>query len=198
VRAHDAWEHRLAELTPALVLGTRPVEFGNERYDEAFVWDPEIGMRSVHARSRAPLGAKWLHDAAPDFTPIEVQGLTIGFLIGSEIQAEDEARLYGKERIDLLAVPRCGDVEEGWLSAAQRAAVLAKAPVISSNRSGKFGGKSCIIDADGRLLESTSDARPFVSADVTLPNQETRAALHPLHAAPDWIDPLDTGVPPYG
>src|SRR5690349_10419420 len=39
VRDHDVWEHRLRELSPAIVMSSRPVDFGNERYDEGFVWE---------------------------------------------------------------------------------------------------------------------------------------------------------------
>ena len=38
VRAHDVCESRIHELSPANVLGSRPVDFGNERYNEGFVW----------------------------------------------------------------------------------------------------------------------------------------------------------------
>src|SRR5262245_52351678 len=38
VAAHDAWERRLPELEPAMVMATRPVDFGNERYNAGFVW----------------------------------------------------------------------------------------------------------------------------------------------------------------
>ena len=64
---------RLGELGAALVLGSRPIDFGNERYDEGFVWTADTGIRSVHAQ------------ATHDFVPLEVDGVDIGFMIGSEV-----------------------------------------------------------------------------------------------------------------
>jgi N-carbamoylputrescine amidase len=36
---HDRWISRFAELTPAVVVSSRPVIKGSKRLNEAFVWD---------------------------------------------------------------------------------------------------------------------------------------------------------------
>jgi len=51
VAAHDRWETRFIELAPARVAGTRPVDFGNERYEEGFVWSASLGLAAVHAKT---------------------------------------------------------------------------------------------------------------------------------------------------
>lgn len=199
VRAHDAWEHRLSELEPAIVLGTRPIDFGNEKYDEAFVWDAEQGLRSVHAKARVLPQEDhewtWYHHAAPDFVPMEVHGILVGFLIGSEVWAEDEAVQYGNEHVHLLAMPR--SVRElpydDWLDRARTAAQCSHAYVLSSNRSGSFGGQACIIAPDGDVLGATSEARPFLTLDIPVTGE---AHVEPTRP-PASLDPLDTGVPPY-
>src|SRR5262245_6074425 len=74
----NSWEQRLGELGAPLVLGSLPVEFGNEHYNEGFVWSPETGFLSVHAQ------------ASRDFVPLEVGGVDIGFMIGPEASARGE------------------------------------------------------------------------------------------------------------
>ena len=95
VAAHDAWEHRLAELGATLVLGSRPIDFGNERYDEGFAWDAEFGIRSVHASATA------------EFMPLEVGGVDIGMLLGEEVCAPEGPQPYARSEVDIIAMPRC-------------------------------------------------------------------------------------------
>lgn len=200
VRAHDRWEHRLSDLAPAAVLGSRPVDFGNERYDESFVWEPELGLRSVHAKARLLQQAtrewSWYHEAVPEFVPIEVRNIGVGFMIGSEASALDEAARYGREHVHLIAMPRSSSSVSfaDWLESAKAAASRAHAYVLSSNRSGSFGGQGCIIAPDGDVLGATSASQAFLTLDidVPLPSETTR----PIQA-PAWIDPWETGVPPY-
>ncbi|HKE97243.1 MAG TPA: hypothetical protein VKB34_23230, partial [Povalibacter sp.] len=56
ISAHDAWEARFHELAPAVVLGSRPVDFGNERYHEAYTWEESEGIRGVHAQALVKRG----------------------------------------------------------------------------------------------------------------------------------------------
>src|SRR5437868_668143 len=50
--AHDQWEHRMRLQVPAIVVASRPVDFGNERYNEGFAWTAADGIRGIHAKSR--------------------------------------------------------------------------------------------------------------------------------------------------
>ncbi|HEX3396313.1 MAG TPA: carbon-nitrogen hydrolase family protein [Steroidobacteraceae bacterium] len=175
VDAHDRWERRLHDLAPALVAATRPVDFGNERYNQGFIWTESGGARAVHAKS-------WLNNQdgcwerfwyqsapAPDFEPFQVGDLTLGFLIGAELAAYDEAERYGREGVQLLVSPRSTPVPnvEAWLAVAQSAARRAGAMLLTSSGAGQ--GPGWIIDPRGELLASTSHAQPFVSRRVELP-----------------------------
>ena len=122
VRSHDQWEHRLAEAAPATIAATRPIDFGNERYNEAFLWDVERGMRGAHAQSdlRDEDGVRevaWYNAATPEFTPIEVGAATVGFLVCTELWRMDQARTYGIEGVQLLLTPRSTGIDEleSWL-----------------------------------------------------------------------------------
>jgi len=186
VAAHDAWEHRLAELGAAVVAGSRPIDFGNERYDEGFIWDTEYGIRSVHAK------------ASHDFVPLETHGVDVGFMIDSESWARGE-RPYRRGEVDIVVMPRCTRAESFSERLAQACAVATAtgAFAVSSNRSAPFEGQGWIVAPDGCVLGTTSEAQPFVSLEIALPSERTAADRNRARPAPDWIDPLDTGVPNY-
>ena len=74
VRAHDRIESKLRDLAPAHVLGSRPIDFGNERYVEAFIWDREQGLRSSHAQCGAGDTGLGASPVGPEFTPFDVRG----------------------------------------------------------------------------------------------------------------------------
>ena len=86
VEARDAWESRLPKLGAAAVLGTRPVDFGNERYNTGFVWEAVTGSRAAHTKTflsneKSAWEATWYHRAVPEFAPAQVGNARIGFLI---------------------------------------------------------------------------------------------------------------------
>ncbi len=79
-----------------MVAGTRPLDFGNNRYEEGFVWSADGGFRGIHARSQPESHSglregEWFEDAAPDFAPVPTGDAVLGFLIGTELWREDEA-----------------------------------------------------------------------------------------------------------
>ena len=172
VRDHDQWERRLGELSPAIVLASRPVDFGNERYDEGFLWEEPLGMLSLHAKSFLPdsKGARegsWYDSATADFTPVEVRGLRIGMLIGGEMWAPTA---YESSAVDVLVIPRAGDAPAHG-DCLERACALARdahAYTVSSNRSGPFGGQAWIVSPEGQVLGMTSADEPIVSMDIAL------------------------------
>jgi predicted amidohydrolase len=202
VRAHEQWEPRLGELGATYVLSSRPVDFGNEPYDEAFVWDAEYGPRSVHAKAefRNEQGAwenHWYRSTYPDFTPLELNGLRIGFLMGAELANETEAWRYGEEHVDVIAVPRGANTLpfDAWLERAKQLAQASHAYVMASTRSGPFGGQGCILSPAGEVLGVTSAADPCITRNVEF----AKSGAQPVDIAAlrDSLDPWETGVPPY-
>ncbi|MET0657089.1 MAG: carbon-nitrogen hydrolase family protein [Steroidobacteraceae bacterium] len=203
VRAHDEWEHRLAELGSAYVLSSRPVDFGNERWDDGFVWDVEHGTRSVHAKSqlRNQQGAwesEWYFNSFAEFVPLDVEGILVGFLMGAEFAGADEARRYGAEHVELIAVPRGANMMpfDRWRDHARELAQLANAHVLASTRDGAFSGQGCIVAPTGEVLGTTSASEPFLTLDIALTHATARPAMN-INELAGLIDPLDTGVPPY-
>jgi N-carbamoylputrescine amidase len=192
VEAHDAWERRLAELAPGVVIGTRPIDFGNERYNEGFVWERSTGIRGAHAKAYLPneegvWEASWYHAATPEFIPVQVREARIGFLICTELWDMEQARLYGLERVHLLVTPRvtAAATLDKWLAGGRVAAILAGAFGLSSNRSGKsglFGGQGWIVDPDGAVLALTSADRPFATATIDLLDARKAKTTYPRYA----------------
>jgi N-carbamoylputrescine amidase len=179
IEAHDRWETRYVELKPAVVLGSRPIDFGNERYDEAFFWSAAEGLRGVHAQSRLQCeeGAwedRWYHAAPAEFVPMQVGEHEIAFLIGAELHGAAEAQRYRANTVDILAVPRSatGRSNDAWLDAGREAALSAAAFVISSaHATDSDASDDCgwIISPTGEVLAITSNERPMLSLSLDLP-----------------------------
>jgi N-carbamoylputrescine amidase len=129
----------------------------------------------VHVKSRVDdkrgcWESVWYQSAtAPDFEPIQVRDMMLGFLVGAELAAWDEAERYGREGVQLLISPRSTPVTnaEEWLAVARNASRRAGAVLLTSSGAGQ--GPGWIIDPGGNLLASTSHAQPFVSQTVELP-----------------------------
>lgn len=185
VAEHDSWECRLSELGAALVLGSRPTDFGNERYDEGFAWAADSGMRSVHAR------------ATRDFVPLQVCGVDIGLLIDEEAWAAEGPQPYARGEVDIIAMPRCTRFA-GLAPRLERASTVAieiGAYVLSSNRGTPFEGQGWIIAPDGSMLGTTTPQQPFLSLEIEVSSERTLADSDRIGPAPAWMDPLETGVP---
>lgn len=190
--AHDAWEKRLPELSPAAVIGSRPIEFGNERYNAAFLWTAQDGtLATVHSKAYLPeeegtWEASWYAAATPEFEPAMVGGASAGLLICSELWAMEHARLYGKDNVHLLVTPRltAAATLDKWLAAGRVAAVLAGAFGLSSNRYDEtkgYGGQGWIVGPDGEVLALTTRDEPFVTRDVDLAAAERAKRTYPRY-----------------
>jgi hypothetical protein len=168
VAEHDGWEQRLAELGAALVLGSRPIDFGNERYDEGFAWDAELGIRSIHARG------------AQEFMPVDIGGASIGLLIGEDDWPADGPQPFVRGEVDIIAMPRCTRFA-GLAQRLERARAVATGIgtyVLSSNRGTPFEGQGWIIAPDGNTLGTTTPQQPFLSLEVALPSEQILRTLH--------------------
>ena len=171
VAAHDAWERRFPELMPAMIAATRPMDFGNERYNEGFIWSPRNGIRGVHAKTylenrENSWEGTWYRSAEAEFVPIEIDATVVGFLIGAELYAQQAVEQYTLQHVPLLLMPRSTPANEfdRWLAGAREVARRTHAFALSSNRATDGGG--WIIDPDGETVALTQQAQPFVTVDL--------------------------------
>jgi N-carbamoylputrescine amidase len=120
----------------------------------------------------------WYERAVPDFELATVGSTRIGMLIGLELWMPEQARLYGEDGAQIIAVPRADrllgddlDGETEWLRGVLAAAAAAGAYCISSSRGTRgsgSGGAGWVISPQGDILAATSCDEPFLSVEIDL------------------------------
>jgi N-carbamoylputrescine amidase len=194
VASHDAWQTRLEELAPAIVLGTRPVNSGKRRLNEGFSWSKQTGYRIAHHKYHLPneddfWEAAWYQPGDGGFSPIQCADAMVGFEICTELWVMENARLYGKEGVHIIVTPRATPKAslEKWLVAGRAAAIISGAFSLSSNHSGaeqeslQMGGQGWIISPEGEVLGLTSNEQPFVTAEIPLKAAELAKGTYPRY-----------------
>jgi N-carbamoylputrescine amidase len=195
VEAHDRWMSRLIDLAPAVVLGSRPIERGDRRFNEAFVWQEKSGYRAAHLKSYLPdeeefWEASWYQPGDKKFAPIDAAGARVGFQICTELWSMEHARLYGKAGVHLIACPRGTPREtlDKWLAGGRCNAVVAGAFSISSNRANppgrapSLGGQGWIAGPEGEVLALTTPDQPIATAVIDLAVAERAKRTYPRYA----------------
>lgn len=190
VDAHAAWLPRLAELAPAVVLGTRPVNTSGGRRNEAFAWDTASGYRAAHTKYYLPdeadfWEASWYARGDGRFDAIDTPAGRVGFMVCTEMWFYQHARAYGQAGAQIIATPRCTPREtlDKWLAGGRASAVVAGAYALSSNHGDeRFGGLGWVIDPDGNVLATTSHERPWVTVAIDL-----AAAAAAQHTYPRYV-----------
>ena len=195
VETHSYWMSRFTELSPAIVLSSRPVIREGKRLNEAFVWDGEAGYRAVHHKYYLPneqgwWEATWYERGAKDFKVVQSRRGRIGFLICTELWFNGHAREYAKQEVDLLVCPRATEISstDKWIAGGRTAAVVSGAYCLSSNFSPadvdemKWGGSGWIIEPEGgQILGMTSSGQPFLTLEIDLNVAEAAKHTYPRY-----------------
>ena len=194
VQAHDMWQKRLSELAPAMVFCTRPVNHEGQRMNEGFFWTPEQGYNAFHHKYYLPeeedfWEASWYQRGEGEFVPAEINGVSVGFSICTELWFLERARAYGKAGIHLLATPRASQraTVDKWLVGGRTAAIVSGAFSLSSNRvsgSGQpndFGGQGWVVGPEGQVLGLTSPNQPFLTVEIDLQEAERAKKTYPRY-----------------
>ena len=185
---------RLNELGTACIMGTWPVQDGSLSVNEAFVWTETAGHVPVHTKQFFPneagfYEARWFERGERRFEVAAVGGLSVAFLICTDVMFNEWARYYGRNGAHLIAVPRATPVgsEDRWKTMCSAAAIVSGSYVASSNRAGlddsglEFAGKGWIFDPFGRLIAETSSDHPLVSAELELSAVRKAQAEYPCY-----------------
>ena len=193
VAAHEAWLARLPELPVDTVAGAAPRNIGLKRHNIAYLWTRRDGLRWTHAKTYLPNDdgyweANWYDRAPVDFQETQLDQLTLGFMICTEIWFLQHARDYGKRGAHLLLNPRSTPrhTNAKWLAGGQTAAVVSGAFCLSSNHAGQaggvdLGGAGWLCDPDGVVLARTSDETPFVTVDIDLTLADAAKSTYPRY-----------------
>lgn len=194
VAHHDEWQIRFHELAPALLLGSRPVNRGRQRFNEGFVWDEINSYRTAHTKVYLPdetnfWEASWYHRGGGDFSPIQSGPFKIGFMICTDLWFMQHARAYGQAGVHIIANPRATEdvTADKWLAGGRANAVIAGAYGLSSNLvtdgrpQANMGGQGWIISPDGDVLGLTSRTEPFITQTIDLAVADAAKETYPRY-----------------
>ncbi len=196
VEAHEAWKRRLSELGAPAVVATCPVIDGGEHFNQGLMWHAGTGELPVtHRKQFLPeedgfWEASWYAPGTAGTECVELDGVSIGFAICTEMWFFHRAREYSKKGIQLLACPRATLLSsvDKWLAGGRAAAVVSGAFCLSSNLSGKsggtddWGGGGWIIEPEeGEVLATTSAASPFATVEIDLAVADTAKSTYPRY-----------------
>lgn len=188
VHAHQDMIARMAELPAKMVLSSRPIDRHGRRLNEAFVWSENKGYQAVRAKwylPDAPDGREtvWFEQGDRHFTPISLEGMSVGFQLCSEMIYVEHAREIGLEGAHLIAQPRATGGHARWRTAAAMSAVTSGCFVASANRRSYdrdwFSGGSWIISPNMDCLAETTDCLPFATAVIDLKQAECAKEEYP-------------------
>ncbi len=195
VYAHAAWIKRFEELETAVVAGTRPIIQHDQRLNEAYLWQQDLGYWPAHTKYYLPddpgfWEATWYARGDGEFKLQHAAGAQVGFLICTEIWFNWHAHEYMKAGIQLLLCPRAtpsGTVDK-WIAGGRTAAVVSGAYCLSSNLGGvgaggaKYGGTGWIIEPEeGQVLGLTSPDQPFLTLEISLDTADKAKQTYPRY-----------------
>lgn len=174
---------QFAARVPGAIIGTRPLTEEGRRHNRGFVARADAGTtqrsewRAKYYLPDEPgyWEASWYERGDAAFDLREVAGIRCGLQICTEVWFLQRSREYGQLGAQLLAVPRATprDTTSRWLAAGRVAAVVAGAFCASSNlveppgaSAADLGGVGWVVDPEGQLLATTSEAAPFVTVEI--------------------------------
>lgn len=194
VNAHEQWRPRLQELAPAVVCGTVPVLSQGLRLNVGFVHSPARGFEMVHPKSYLPQEpgfweSTWYERGPGTFKLHRISGISLGFLICTELWFFRHARAYGQQGAHVILCPRATPRATlgKWVTGGRAASVVAGAFCLSSNKISEpneradLGGQGWITDPEGDVLDKTSRRRPFVTLDVDMRKAERAKHTYPRY-----------------
>jgi N-carbamoylputrescine amidase len=205
VEAHDRWIERLAELAPAVVIGSRPVIRNGRRLNEGFMWSRSGGYAPIHDKRHLPdeegyFEAKWYEPGDGTFTLATLprhaesqfgscRDVRLGLLICTELWSLGQAQRYGRAGADLVATPRATGraTVDKWIVGGRAAAIVGGTFSISSNWTaspdgGDFGGGAWIVDPDGDVMVRTTGDAPFATRALDLDRARSAKQTYPRYA----------------
>ncbi len=194
IRTHKQWQKRLPELSPAIVVGSNPINKKDGRRNEGFVWIQKEGLKRTHEKRYLPnikeyWEASWYQRGNGSFDAVDVMHHRLGFMICSDIWGMEHARNYATQGIHILVIPRATEKStlDKWLAGGKVAAVVSGSFCLSSNRIGRrggatFGGLGWVIGPDAEVLGTTSRREPFLTIEADLAAADRAKSTYPRSA----------------
>jgi N-carbamoylputrescine amidase len=196
-----AWEdaaanqhlHRLPDLGARVVIGTKATVHNGRRFNDAFCWTRDTGLRTVHRKTFLPdeqgfWEATWYRRGPVDFQAFDTPVGRIGVSVCTEMWFTQQAY----PDVDLVIIPRATpiDTTDKWLAGGATHAVCSGAFCVSSNRSEQvagttMGGAGWVFDPEGAELGVTTAARSALVIDVDLDHSRAAKATYPRYVRAD-------------
>lgn len=195
VEQHRAGVESLAGLGLRAAVATRPtVEPDGARHNQAFTWTAASGPARVRDKYYLPdeegyWEASWYDRGELSHATAQVAGAVVGVPVCTDLWFMEGARSYARSGVELLCVPRATPASTlpKWLAGGQVAAVCAGAYCLSSNQwvpdggATDHGGLGWVVDPDGDVLATTSEADPFVTVEVDLEVARRAKSTYPRY-----------------
>jgi N-carbamoylputrescine amidase len=195
VSAHDVWIERLEELPVPMVALSRPVTLDERRLNQGIVWTRKDGVQPCHEKYYLPdepgyFEAAWYHRGNGRFQAARVDGMTIGFMICTDLWFTDRAREYKTQQVDILICPRAtpASTHDIWVPGGRAAAIVAGAFCLSSNFNGPnvpgedFGGTGWIIEPERGAVQGLTDPRQWIlTRDIDLSQARAAKQTYPRY-----------------
>jgi N-carbamoylputrescine amidase len=188
IQAHETGCRRLAELPVGMVATSRPVTLDGCRLNQGIIWTRQDGILPCHEKYYLPnepgyFEANWYQRGSGRFQAVRVNGVTIGFMICTDLWFTDRAREYKNQGVDILICPRAtpASKEDIWVPGGRAAAIVAGAWCLSSNFNGPnvpgedFGGAAWIIEPERGAVCGLTDQRQWILT-LDLDPEAARAA----------------------
>ena len=201
IASHESALHALRAL-PTAVISSRPVRGKHKLANEAFLLADGV-YRAVHHKHYFPqevgfFEETWFAPHRPGFDCVEYCGVRIGVLLCTEILFTEWARHYRRQGAHVIVAPRASGADMlNWDTAARLAAIVSGCYVLSSNRVSEradarphFGGRGFVYSPTGALLGETSNAMPFLSANI-----ELDLVAEAQHNYPCYVREIPTRAP---
>jgi N-carbamoylputrescine amidase len=188
IAAHETMIAKFDELACQWVMSSRPVERGDLRLNEAFLWSKASGYQAIRSKWYLPdvpraREAIWFDQGDSDFSPAACGPLRVGFQLCSEIMFPEHAREIGWADAHLIAQPRATGGARRWRAACEMSAIASGCYVVSANRRSYsrdwFPGDGWLLSPEAELLGETTAAQPFVSVEIDIGAAESAKATYP-------------------
>jgi N-carbamoylputrescine amidase len=199
IEVHERALDALRQLNVNAVISSRPIAYGAQLANEAFVLE-DGKYRRIHHKKYFPdesgfFEETWFNGGEPGFEIVQIGAVKVGVLLCTELFFNEHARHYGRLGVDVIVVPRAsGKMLDHWKIAGSMAAVVSGAYVISSNRFSKsadeqvFGGAGFAVSPEGIHTGQTTEDSKLAIAVIDLDVSRAQKSQYPCYVKELPID----------
>ena len=188
VNNHSNWLNALISDLNAPLITSRPTSLNGKHLNQAIYIDKDRNIHPLRSKFFLPneypaVEVPWFDSGdSPDQT-FQLDGLTMGIQLCSEILYAEIPRLLGMKAAQLIIQPRATGDDPRWRAAALLAAATSGTFVIGANRRSSkldwFTGASWVYAPKGALLAETSQEKPVISIELDLSEVTEKQSQYP-------------------